>query len=152
MGQVTAPVNDRNGKKMNHADGNLAKLFYALLAVAVVLAVGTVMTPYVAQYEVKQAAKLTCTSFMRGARDIKANDWRDEFVRKARMSGVQLKSDQQYLFAIEKQPNLNRWHCTFKVAWNSETPVFLIGQYLPNIPPLKITHRIDDAHDVAITF
>ena len=137
---------------MNHAEGNLAKLFYALLAFAAVLAIGTVVTPYVAQYEVKQAAKLTCTSFMRGVRDINGNEWREDFVRKARMSGVQLKSEQQYAFKIEKQTNLNLWHCTFKAAWNSETPVFLIGQFLPDVPPLKITHRIDDSHDVSIKF
>jgi hypothetical protein len=111
-----------------------------------------VVPPYAAQYEVKQAAKLTCTSFMRGARKIEENEWRDEFERTAKVAGARIMSKDQYLFTVEKQTNLNLWHCAFKVAWRSETPVFLLGTFFPEVPPLKLTHRIDDAHNVSITF
>jgi hypothetical protein len=150
IGHLLSPVNDRNEKKMLHAEGSLTKLLFLLAGVAAALAVMTFSTPYLAQYQVKQAAKLTCNSFTRGNVDINDRAWREDFVRKASVVGVMLKSDQQYHFAIEKQTNLNRWHCTFKVAWRSETPVFLLGDFLPEVPPLKLTHRIDDSHDLPI--
>jgi hypothetical protein len=137
---------------MTHADGNLAKLVLLLGAFAVVVVIGTIMPPYIAQYEVKQAAKLTCNAFIRGASDINAPAWREDFVRKARAADVFLKSEQQYLFKLEKQHEQNRWHCSFKVAWNSETPVFLVGQFFGDVPPVKITHRVDDAHDVPLSY
>ncbi|MBM4279490.1 MAG: hypothetical protein FJ137_01580 [Deltaproteobacteria bacterium] len=137
---------------MNQAEGSVAQFFYALVAITVALAIATVASPYVTQYRVKQAAQITCNAFTRHTVKIEDAAWREDFTRKARIAGANLKSEQQYLFKIEKQVDLNRWRCTFKVAWNSQTPIFLIGAYLPDLPQIKLTHRIDDVHDVSIAF
>ncbi len=130
----------------------MAKLLYVVIALVVLLGLATIATPFMAQYEVKRAARVTCSDFFRAHRDIQGPEWRDDFVRKARIAGVNLKSDQQYLFQLEKRTSLNMWHCRFKVAWNSETPVIGIGELVTELPKIKITHRIDETYEVPIKY
>ena len=130
----------------------MLKVLWFLLAFALVVVGGTVIDPYAAQYGVKSAAKNACNEHIRRAKGFEQLPWEEEFRRRARGAGVDLKSPQQYAFRVEEDQAEGRWVCRYKVAWNSTTPWFLLSTVQPELRPLKITHRIDDTHSVSKTW
>jgi hypothetical protein len=130
----------------------MIKILWLLLAIALVIGGGTLVDPITGYYGVKAAAKNACNEHIRRAKGFQEEPWEEEFRRRARGSGVELKSSQQYVFKVEEDKGEGRWVCNYKVAWKSTTPWFLVDIVYPQLEPLTITHRLDDKHGIAKSY
>jgi hypothetical protein len=127
----------------------MLKLLWIVLAIAAVIVGGTVVDPISGHYGVKAAAKNACNEHIRRAKGFGHEPWEEEFVRRARIAGVDLKNSQQYVFTVEEDKAEGRWVCHYKVAWRSTTPWFLVELIAPTVQPLTLVQRLDDTHGIA---
>jgi len=129
------------------AEGPLKKLVFFLVALVVVIAVGTYLIPFSAEYEVKTAAKVACNEYRMSARGGNADDrsWETKFVARARVAGVQLRED-QYNFTLSN--DFDDATCRIQIKWIDKTTAILIGDIVTELPPLTILHSIDYVHRV----
>ena len=129
----------------------MKKLIMVLIAFVFVIAAGTWLGPWTAEYEVKTAAKMSCNDRIKekqGFGDLKSDE---TFIKKANVAGVRLKPG-QFAFSVEEKRNLGLWSCHYKVAWKSSSAVFLIGDFLPDVPPLNLVHRLDAFHEIKSSY
>jgi hypothetical protein len=133
---------------MNFAEGNISKLVIGTILTAVVVVVGTWITPWSAEYEVKTAARLACAQLIIVSKYKDPNNpWEESFIRKSMAAGIRLKKG-QYLFDIKEVKNEGLWRCHFKAAWRSSTPWMLLSAVFPEVPPLEYVNRIDKNFDI----
>ena len=129
------------------AEGPLKKLIFVVVAFVVVIAVGTYLIPFAAEYEVKTAAKVACNDYRLVSRAGNVNDrsWEKKFLDRARVAGVQLRDD-QYNFTLST--DLGDATCRIQIKWIDKTTAILIGDIVTEIPPLTLLHSIDYLHRV----
>ena len=138
---------------MNVAESNLSRLAIALVVTVVVVGVGTFLTPWSAEYEVKTFARIACNDLIK-LRKYKLDDkgaWEQQFVRKCIGAGVKLKPN-QYAFEVKDVSNEGLWRCRVKVAWRSSTPWLALSAVFPEAPPLEYVNRVDKTYDVMNSF
>ncbi len=137
------------------AEGNLAKVIYAVVIFVVVVAVGTFMKPWLDEYEVKTAARIACNEIIKGTRyklPEQVKNAENTFERKALMAGVHLKTGQSYVFEVSDISNEDLWRCHFKAAWKSSTPLLIVSALYPEAPPIQRVHRLDNTYDTKNSF
>lgn len=129
------------------ARGNIAKLIGAIVIAAVVIGVGTYLTPWAQEYEVRTALNLTCADMMRlrleGAmpEDTKAQ-------LKSRLNRAEVKvKDGGMTVANKHVPG--KFICEGKVVYDTSTPWIGITVLKPDIKPLKLHHVVVVKKDIA---
>lgn len=127
------------------------KLVAALIFLVLIILVGTWLTPWTAEYEVKTAAKTACNEVIKTKKGYGDPKWTERFVRQSSTAGVKLKEG-QFAFSAEILPNINKGRCHFKVAWKSVTPWLGVSDFFDDVPPLTMIHRLDAVHEIPLTF
>ena len=128
--------------------GALGKIAWLTLGVVLVIVTYTWLGTFLQGYEVKIAAHATCGDWILAMRNGGLReDLNQKFIQRAVTAGVHLKPT-DFSFDVKRIPAEKRWQCLADIRYPVSAPWFVIGELMPQTPPLKLNEHLKVDHYV----